>query len=56
MKFTILISGGVIFLGGVREIYHISTENSVAFYLGVLWMVLGAIFFYIGLLTYNEIK
>ena len=56
MKFTILISGGVIFLGGIREIYHVSTENSVAFYLGVLWMALGAIFFYIGLLTYNEIK
>ena len=32
------------------------SKNSVAFYLGVLWMALGAIFFYIGLLTYNEIK
>ncbi|MDC3057309.1 hypothetical protein OA100_00480 [Alphaproteobacteria bacterium] len=56
MKFTILISGGIIFLGGIREIYHVSTENSVTFYLGVLWMVLGAIFFYLALLTYNKIK
>ena len=56
MKFTILISGGVIFLGGIREVYHVSTENSVTFYLGVLWMVLGAIFFYLALLTYNKIK
>ena len=56
MKFTIIISGGVIFLGGIREIYHVSTENSVTFYLGVLWMVLGAIFFYLALLTYNKIK
>ena len=50
MKYTILISGGVLFLGGIKCIYNASTELSYDFYLGVIWITLGIIFCYLGLL------
>ena len=56
MRFTILISGGVLFLGGIKAISKVSTEVSISFYLGVFWMILGIIFCYIGLLNQNKTK
>ena len=56
MRFTILISGGVLFLGGIKDISNVSTEVSIGFYLGVLWMILGIIFFNIGLLNKSKTK
>ena len=56
MKYTILISGGVLFLGGIKGIYNASTEASYDFYLSVIWITLGVIFCYLGLLNQNQAK
>ncbi len=56
MKYTILIGGGVLLLGGIKGIYNASTESSYDFYLGVLSIICGFICCYLDLLNQNESK
>lgn len=46
LNLTILISGGVIFTGGIKIIYQSNYEGSLDFYIGVLSMLVGLFFIF----------
>ena len=50
LNLTILISGGVIFTGGIKIIYQSNYEGSLDFYIGVLSMLVGLFFILKGIL------
>ena len=53
-NFTILISGGVGFICGIRIICQANNECSLVFYLGIYSMIIGLFLIYKGIL--GEIK
>ena len=49
LKLTILISGGVIFTGGIKIIYQSNYEGSLDFYIGIFSMLVGLFFILKGI-------
>ena len=46
--FTILISGGVLFVGGIKIVYEATYEGSLSFYAGIFFLLLGLFCIYEG--------
>ena len=50
LNLTILISGGVMLIGGIKIIYQSNYEGSLNFYIGILSMLVGVFFILKGIL------